>query len=101
MLLRVIYKFYAENRVHASMSRVCEKLSHQVFERDGQQIAVGENGDFMHSEIEALREQMRRWNIHHPKQKPVYKLSPEMLQAVLNVKRVFQGAVIEDWRKPI
>jgi hypothetical protein len=69
-----------------------------TIERDGISFTVGDEGDFSWAEMDALQQQMLCWNAHHPKQTSVKKLSPEMLKAVLEVKKVFSGAVVEEWR---
>ena len=66
--------------------------------RDGIHFVIeDESGDFSWTEMDALQLQIDRWNTHHPKAPPVEKISPEMLDAVLRVKWVFPGAVIESW----
>ena len=64
-------------------------------DRDGVCFTVGDDGDFSWAEMDSLQLQIDRWNTHHPKDKPVKRQSPEMTQTVLDVKRIFTGAVIE------
>jgi hypothetical protein len=69
----------------------------RTVERDGTEIVIGEDGDFSWDEIDAIKLQIDRWNAHHPKDAPVRKMPAGMIKAVLEVKQVFPGAVIEDW----
>jgi hypothetical protein len=68
-----------------------------TIDRDGVRFTVGEDGDFSWDEIEALQLQMDHWNGHQRSDKAVEQLSSEMLKAVLDVKRVFSGAEVEEW----
>lgn len=58
---------------------------------------VGEDGDFSWAEMDALKLQIDRWAVFNPDSEPVEKVPPEFLKAVLEIKRVFPGSVIEDW----
>jgi hypothetical protein len=66
-----------------------------VIEREGIEVVVGDGNDFSWAELETLRSWIDRWNGFHPDNKPITQLSRDMLRAVLAVKRVFPGAVIQ------
>ena len=67
-------------------------------EREGVKFTIGKGGDFSDEEVEFLKLQIQRWNAHNPEKK-LKKISVEMLRGVLEVKRAFPGATIENWRK--
>jgi len=68
-----------------------------TIDRDGVSFTVGAGSDFSWPEVEALELQMEHWNGHVRSDAPTKQLSLEMLKAVLEVKRVFPGAKVEDW----
>ena len=71
-------------------------MSKQIpVERDGVHFTVGDDSDFSWSEMDALQLQIDRRNIHNPDEKPIKRPPPGMTRAMLDVKRIFPGAVIE------
>ena len=64
-------------------------------ERDGVRFTVGDGGDFSMAEMDALRFQIERWNMHNPDEEPIKRPTPTMVRAMLDIKRIFPGAKIE------
>lgn len=65
--------------------------------REGLTFTIGEDGDFSWKEIDAMKLQASRFAVFNPDSEPVEKMPSEFLKAVLEIKRVFPGSVIEDW----
>ena len=72
-----------------------------VVERDGVRFTIGEGGDFSWAEMAALQLQIDRWNTFRLQsgETPGKKLPSDILEVILEIKKIMPGAEIDDWKK--